>query len=269
MSKKIGQDGSLFDATQKILAAVCVGSFLVAVFLASISEDVPSNTVMAAAGVSFGLTMLCLPILFFRQRAHRRGQSNKLADLAQQVGWRFSNEDEDLLSNLWGFELSREEAHRRVGREIADVLDPGPGRLASGQEYQVRIFRFWQDKPGYSSGTGKLQKIGRLPEQTVIWFRSPQLSLPSFVMRPEHVFHKIGSAFGYQDIDFESNRTAADFSKKYLLRGEDEHAIRSLFKDNVLSFFATHSGKPVLEGRGDRLILYRPGQLIRPENISV
>ena len=269
MSKKIGQAESLFDATQKILAAVAVVSFLVLVFLASISEDVPSNTVMAAAGVSFGLTMLCLQIMFFRERAHRRGQSNKLADLAQQVGWSFSNEDEDLLSNLWGFELSREEAHRRVGREIADVLDPGPGRLASGQEYQVRIFRFWQDKPGYSSGTGKLQKIGRLPEQTVIWFRSPQLSLPSFVMRPEHVFHKIGSAFGYQDIDFESNRTAADFSKKYLLRGGDEHAIRSLFKDNVLNFFATHPGRLVLEGRDDRLILYRPEQLIRPENISV
>ncbi len=268
MSKKIGQAESLFDATQKILAAVAVVSFLVLVFLASISEDVPSNTGMAAAGVSFGLTMLCLQIMFFRERAHRRGQSNKLADLAQQVGWSFSNEDEDLLSNLWGFELSREEG-QRVGREIADVLDPGPGRLASGQEYQVRIFRFWQDKPGYSSGTGKLQKIGRLPEQTVIWFRSPQLSLPSFVMRPEHVFHKIGSAFGYQDIDFESNRTAADFSKKYLLRGGDEHAIRSLFKDNVLNFFATHPGRLVLEGRDDRLILYRPEQLIRPENISV
>ena len=274
MSKKIGQAESLFDATQNILAAVAFGSFLVAVFLAaSISEDVPSNTGMAAAGVSFGLTMLCLQIMFFRERAHRRGQSNKLADLAQQVGWSFSNEDEDLLSNLWGFELSREEG-QRVGREIADVLDPGPGRLASGQEYQVRIFRFWQDAPGYSSGTGKLQRkffpeSGRLPEQTVIWFRSPQLSLPSFVMRPEHVFHKIGSAFGYQDIDFESNRTAADFSKKYLLRGGDEHAIRSLFKDNVLNFFATHPGRLVLEGRDDRLILYRPAQLIRPENISV
>ena len=136
------------------------------------------------------------------------------------------------------------------------------------------MFRFWQNERDQSGQSGRkglqfFPESGRLPAQTVIWFRSTQLSLPSFVMRPEHVFHKIGSAFGYQDIDFESNRTAADFSKKYLLRGGDEHAIRSLFKDNVLDFFATHPGKLVLEGRDERLILYRPMQLIRPENISV
>jgi hypothetical protein len=270
MRKKIGHASALFDATQKILVAVGLGLFLACALLLSISAD---DTSMGAGSVLFGLAMLCFPIVFFRERAQRRSQSRKLADLAQQMGWSFSDDDEDLLSNLWGFELSKE-TYGRVGREIADVLDPRPGRLASGQEYEVRMFRFWQDQPGYSHGTGKLQRkffpqSGRLPAQTVIWFRSPQLSLPSFVMRPEHVVHKIGSAFGYQDIDFDSNRTAADFSKKYLLRGADEHAIRSLFKNDVLDFFATHPGKPVLEGRGDRLILYRPGQLIRPENISV
>ena len=270
MRKKIAYTSALFDATQKILVAVGLGSFLACALLLSISAD---DTSIGAGSVLFGLAMLCVPIVFFRERAHRRSQSSKLADLAQQMGWSFSDEDEDLLSNLWGFELSKE-TYWRVGREIADVLDPGPGRLASGQEYEVRMFRFWQDQPGYSHGTGKLQRkffpqSGRLPAQTVIWFRSPQLSLPGFIMSPEHVFNKIGSVFGYQDIDFESNRIAADFSKTYLLRGGDEDAIRSLFKDNVLDFFATHSGKPVLEGQGDRLILYTPMQLIRPENIAV
>ncbi len=268
MKKKIGQNHAFFDATQKILFALGVGSFLALGFFVTILEDVPPYIVSEVIYGLIGLTVLCLPISFFRERAHRRGQSNKLADLAQQMGWSFSDEDDHLLSNLWGFELSKETFKRRVGREIADVLDPGPGRLSSGQEYEVRMFRFWQHTENdYDSFSPA--KSGKLAEQTVIWFRSPQLSLPSFVMRPEHVFHKIGSAFGYQDIDFDSNRTAADFSKKYLLRGADEHAIRSLFKNDVLDFFATHPGKPVLEGRGDRLILYRPGQLIRPENISV
>lgn len=269
MKKKIGHSAFLFDTTQKILWAVTAGSFLVAAYLLESPQDELSNIGMGA----LGLAMLFLTISYFRRRAHRRVRSNELADLAQQMGWSFSNEDEDLLSNLWGFELSREEG-QRVGREISDVLDPGPGRLASGHEYEVRMFRFWQDQGNHSGRTGKLQRkvfpeSGRLPAQTVIWFRSPQLSLPGFVMRPEHVFHKIGSAFGYQDIDFESDRAADEFSKKYLLRGGDESAIRSLFEGRVLDFFATHPGKPVVEGRGDRLILYRPKKLIRPENISV
>ena len=275
MKKKLGQSATTFDATQKILKAVYIGLLLVAAALLQF----PSLTYTGIGAA--GLAMLLLTISHFRKRGHARGQSNELADLAQQMGWSLSEEDEYLLGNLWGFELSSDQPpsfvlgrEGRFGREIADVLDPGPGRLSSGQEYEVRMFRFWQNEHDHSGQSGRkgshfFPESGRLPAQTVIWFRSPQLSLPSFVMRPEHVVHKIGSAFGYQDIDFDSNRTAADFSKKYLLRGADEHAIRSLFKDNVLDFFATHPGKPVLEGRGDRLILYRPGQLIRPENISV
>jgi len=277
MKKKLGQSATNFDATQKILRAVTIGLFLVGAFLFNFHAPAPTYAGIGAAV----LAMVLLTISYFRKRGHARGQSNELADLAQQMGWSLSEEDEYLLGNLWGFELSSDQPpsfvlsrEGRFGREIADVLDPGPGRLSSGQEYEVRMFRFWQNEHDHSGQSGRkgshfFPESGRLPAQTVIWFRSPQLSLPSFVMRPEHVVHKIGSAFGYQDIDFDSNRTAADFSKKYLLRGADEHAIRSLFKDNVLDFFATHPGKPVLEGRGDRLILYRPGQLIRPENISV
>ena len=262
MKKKLGESATTFDATQRILKVVYSVLFVAAAF----QLQFPGLTYTGiGAG---GLAMLLLTISHFRKRGHARGQSKEIADLAQQMGWSLSEEDEYLLGNLWGFELPSDQPRSwtgrdgRFGREIADVLDPGPGRLSSGQEYEVRMFRFWQNERDFPES-------GRLPAQTVIWFRSPQLRLPGFVMRPEDVFHKIGSAFGYQDIDFESNRTAADFSKKYLLRGADEHAIRSLFKDNVLDFFATHSGKPVLEGRGDRLILYRPGQLIRPENISV
>jgi hypothetical protein len=86
-------------------------------------------------------------------------------------------------------------------------------------------------------------------------------------MRPEHFFHRIGSVLGYQDIDFESHPTAAEFSKKYLLRGKDEQTIRALFTDTVLTFFAAHPDKVLLEGSGDQLILYRDGKIIEPEDI--
>ena len=55
----------------------------------------------------------------------------------------------------------------------------------------------------YVTGGGKHTRVIR---QTVIYFRSPQLHLPEFALRPENLFHKMGAAFGYQDIDFDSHR---------------------------------------------------------------
>ena len=200
MRKKIGQAVSLFDATQKILWTVAVGSPLVAAvwWLLWVPPEDGSSLVSLVPFVAAGLFLFCGMILTFRQRAQVRGHSKGLANLAREMGWSFSDEDNYLRSNLWGFELSKE-AYGRVGREIADVLDPGSGKLESGQEYEVRMFRFWQNQEQNDSATFSPMntKSGEMAAQTVIWFRSPQLSLPGFVMRPEHVFHKIGSAFGY------------------------------------------------------------------------
>jgi hypothetical protein len=46
--------------------------------------------------------------------------------------------------------------------------------------------------------------------------------MPHFALRPEKAWHKIGSWFGHQDIDFDSHPR---FSSTYLLRGGDESAI--------------------------------------------
>ena len=99
--------------------------------------------------------------------------------------------------------------------------------------------------------------------QTVVCF-SNVTPLPSFVMRPENVFHKIGSAFGYRDIDFASH---AGFSGSYILRGEDEEAIRDLFKAYVLDFFARSTGVSV-ECNGTHMIVYEARKRRKPEDIA-
>jgi len=38
-------------------------------------------------------------------------------------------------------------------------------------------------------------------KQTAIYFNPTNLNLPRFTLSPENLLHKIGSAFGYQDID--------------------------------------------------------------------
>lgn len=119
--------------------------------------------------------------------------------------------------------------------------------MLSGQTDDIEIAIF-----GYRfvTGGGKNQQTHN---QTVISFQSPNLSLPNFELRPEHLFHKIGQALGYKDIDFDSHPV---FSKRFLLRGPDEATIREFFKPELLEFFESHQGVSV-EASGDRLIYYR------------
>ena len=214
--------------------------------------------------VIIGLILVGLLILRAQKLSEQR--LKKLKDFAEQMGMEFSEKgDSALLESLSAFDL-----FSKSGVKITNVLYGDSEQLGYGEEFEVRILECTQD----------IGEDGQV-HQTVICFRSPHLSLPDFSMRPEHVFHKIGSVLGYQDIDFESHPTAAEFSKKYLLRGKDEQKIRVLFTDKVLTFFAAHPDvgnghlpfwhwsqhMVCVEGSGDQLILYRDGIRIKPEDI--
>jgi hypothetical protein len=58
--------------------------------------------------------------------------------------------------------------------------------------------------------------------------------LPVFVMKPEHLGHKIGAYFGWDDIDFDKN---PEFSELYHLTCYDEACIRDNFKDVKIGIF--------------------------------
>ena len=65
------------------------------------------------------------------------------------------------------------------------------------------------------------------------------------------------------DIDFPE---APNFSKRFLLRGAQEHAIRAAFNPAVLDFFEHHPGMSA-EGCGRQLIYYRADHLQRPAGL--
>jgi len=110
----------------------------------------------------------------------------------------------------------------------------------------------------YTTGSGKNRTTHN---QTVVLFRPLADRLPRFEMRPEHLFHRIGQIFGYQDIDFPQHE---GFSKKYLLRGEDERAVREAFRTYILDHFQNNPGWS-LESNGDALLVYRHGKKVKPE----
>lgn len=109
----------------------------------------------------------------------------------------------------------------------------------------------------YSVGHGKHRSNFA---QSVVYFEPRNLSLPFFSLRPEHTFHKIAAAFGYQDIDFGNRPT---FSSKYLLRGPEEQAVRNVFNDALLAFYEINQGSSA-DGGGSQLFIFRQNYRAAP-----
>ena len=122
-------------------------------------------------------------------------------------------------------------------------------------ELSIKLFDYL-----YAVGGGKSRKEYH---QSVFLVESKALNLPVFNMKPETVWHKIGqAAFGQQDIDFERY---PNFSKNYLLKGQDEQAIRYAFTPSILQHFEYIEGWSV-EGDGPYLVVYYSGRRQKPEH---
>ena len=100
--------------------------------------------------------------------------------------------------------------------------------------------------------------------QSVVYLEPGNLSLPYFSLRPEGLLYKIFTAFGYQDIDFGQR---PEFSRQYILRGQDEPAIRRTFSDGLLSFYEAYPGTST-DGGGNQLFVYRGRYRLQPQEIQ-
>jgi MFS superfamily sulfate permease-like transporter len=89
--------------------------------------------------------------------------------------------------------------------------------------------------------------------------------IPVFTLDKEGVFERIFDrvmAFtGYKDIDFE---IYPDFSKKFLLMGNNESEIRSFFTDDIIRFFENHQIYH-LESNGEALLIFNKIKLARTD----
>lgn len=162
-------------------------------------------------------------------------------------------------------------AARKLGLEFFPLGDPvlletlGPfslfeaghskklKNLIRGQTQNVDLALF---DYSYTTGGGKSSSTHR---QTVARFDSAWLDLPKFELRPAHMGHRIAKLFGYQDIAFAE---FPKFSKKYLLRGDKEDAIRNVFTDDVLIHLESIDGIHIL-GDGANLVIYRPNKRLK------
>ena len=186
-------------------------------------------------------------VIFLLCWLNEKKRTREMQELASSLKFFFApKEDFSFLASLHHFHLLSQ-GHSKKVRNIMN---------GTANDIAVTIMDYQ-----YTTGGGKNSHTRK---QTVIAFQSSLLHLPSFALRPEHLFHKIGKAFGYQDIDFDAHPT---FSKRYLLRGADEDAIRATFTDEVLSYYDQSKGLST-EADGDTLLFYRPSKRVKPKDIQ-
>lgn len=185
-------------------------------------------------------------LLYFNHR-HEKARREALHDAAQRLVLRFfADGDADFLARLGSFGL----ANQGHSRRLTNLMRGNHGDL------EVAIFDY-----RYTTGGGKSSHTYR---QTALVLSGERTALTPFSLRPENVFDKISAWLGGQDIDFESR---PGFSSQYLLRAQDEAAVRRLFQGPVFDFFEAKPGFTV-ECDGSRLLVYRYNRRIDPEEIS-
>jgi len=113
----------------------------------------------------------------------------------------------------------------------------------------------------YTIGGGNSSRIIR---QTVAHVELKSRHLPEFYLGPANFFHRMGKKMGYKKIDFEY---FPDFSKKYVLKGEDEAQIQQAFKPYILDYLQNKTTGFSIEGLGKHIIYYRKNKRIKPVEI--
>jgi hypothetical protein len=140
-----------------------------------------------------------------------------------------------------------------VGRDptIGNVLE-----VARTDELDFTLFDL-----SYTSGYGRSQTV--IP-QTVARMRAPLLKLPAFRLFPQTILADIRLAFGGTDINFSDS---PNFSKKYVLSGEDEAALCRLFTPSLRQSLETFDHLTI-EGANDVLFVFRAAHKIRPADLA-
>ena len=176
-----------------------------------------------------------------------RKRREALAQTALMLGFTYLDKvPETVAAGLGNFHLFRR-GHSKSGRNLME---------GKSGDAQVSLLDYQ-----YTTGGGKDSHTHR---QTLAIFRGGASGVPEFELTPEHWWDKVAQVFGYKDIDFEAS---AEFSRRYLLRGPDETAIRAAFGAEALGFFAQNPGWSV-ESLGGSLAVYRADKRCKPEEIQ-
>jgi hypothetical protein len=198
-------------------------------------------TILLFAGVI--AVLACLVALGYYLSGQRR---KRLRDLAASLGFTFEERNNSLVGSIANFAVFGPGGHSRSARNILSMKKPPLHHTIFDYHYVV--------------GSGDDRQSHTV---TLAYGTCEGMHLPKFKLTPENLFHKIGGALGFTDINFPA---FPEFSRRYRLVGSDEAAVRRVFGETVLRWFEQHAGISV-EGERDEIAVYRQGRIVRPDDL--
>jgi hypothetical protein len=159
-------------------------------------------------------------ITFARLREQR--QTEGLRDAAAALGLRFEGRGPSLRELPFGRLFRPRGPFRRgVRRSIRGRLDG------------IELWFF--EYPEVRS-TGKTTHVQQVP---AVAFPLEGARIPVLHLRPERFMDRVIQNFGRSDIDFDNH---PDFSRAYVVRGDEEDAVRRIFNPETVYFFERNRG---------------------------
>ncbi len=202
--------------------------------------------------ILFGVAAIVLVLRMVKvERARLDTHVTRCKAAAKTMGVEFEpGASEALIAKISGFDLTYADG-AMLPQRLREVFR----RRTAQAELQIFLHEYRSSSPA-GGGAARRSSAGCIV--------SPTLHLPRFRLSPERTVERIAAHIGMRDIDFD---THPDFSASYFLNAQDDAAARALFRREVLDYFERHPGLHV-EGNGDTLLLYRPGQTLDPEELS-
>jgi hypothetical protein len=205
------------------------------------------------AVVGFGLiAVLIVWIIKEAEKARARAAARLAAmqALADQNGLSFrAHLDDSHDEEFWHFEIFQRGFDRfahntivgEIGLEFADWS--GTGRVKAGDfKYKTR------ETTTTTDSKGRTTTRTRIVNHNFSYFvlELPFEKMPDMVIRREHMFDKLASFFGKDDIDFESG----EFSRKYFVKSASRKFAYDVVNQRMIEFLLeTQPGLVDLENR--------------------
>jgi len=185
---------------------------------------------------------------------YERKRTEAWKQVAGELGVQFVGDHNAILNRCGGMRVFQKGYRRRVKNAICG--DAGNVRITVA-DYSFRT-------RSSSSGTNSGSK-SKTHRRTVCVLESHELDVPHCYLRPEvMLFDALGSMFGGQDIDFADD---PEFSRAFVLQGDNESAVRELFDAEVRAWFAARKGQRFhFEVRGNTLV-FHTGRRRKPQEV--
>jgi hypothetical protein len=201
-----------------------------------------------AAWLGIGMTFLICGGFIAVMVHLPRARARKIEKLALSLGLTFRGAASDADSTLPAGCYVAEIGHDRV---VSNVLE-----AARSDDLNLILF-------DYQYTVGRKDKSRYFIHQTITRVQSGLFHLPAFILFPETFLAKMGKMLGRPDINFPES---PEFSRKYILRGQDEAAVRALFTPALRQALESQDRRTI-EGAGSLLFVFRARRRLNPKQL--